>query len=125
HLKQRHRPLEEGGPRFAVIAYGKLGGKELGYGSDLDVVFLYDEDDERAPAVYGACVRKLINWLTLRTAAGELCDIAPARRPRGRCTPRAASRAAPGAPRRAADTADARHAGRAARCGDGAVAGRV
>jgi glutamate-ammonia-ligase adenylyltransferase len=44
HLKQRHREL----PRFAVIAYGKLGGKELGYGSDLDVVFLYDDDDENA-----------------------------------------------------------------------------
>jgi glutamate-ammonia-ligase adenylyltransferase len=83
HLKQRHRPLAEGGPRFAVIAYGKLGGKELGYGSDLDVVFLYDEDDERAPEVYGAFVRKLINWLTLRTAAGELFDIDTALRPNG------------------------------------------
>jgi glutamate-ammonia-ligase adenylyltransferase len=31
---------------LAVIAYGKLGGKELGYGSDLDVVFLYDDSDE-------------------------------------------------------------------------------
>lgn len=79
HLKQRHR--EE--PRFAVVAYGKLGGKELGYGSDLDVVFLYDDDDERSPEVYGAFVRKLINWLTLRTAAGELFDIDTALRPNG------------------------------------------
>lgn len=78
-LKQRHR--EE--PRFAVIAYGKLGGKELGYGSDLDVVFLYDDDDERAAEVYGAFVRKLIPWLTLRTAAGELFDIDTALRPNG------------------------------------------
>ena len=66
-------------PRLAVIAYGKLGGKELGYGSDLDVVFLYDDADEndadRAAEVYGAFVRKLIGWLTLRTAAGELFDI--------------------------------------------------
>ena len=30
-------------PRFAVIAYGKLGGKELGYASDLDLVFLFDD----------------------------------------------------------------------------------
>ena len=30
-------------PRFAVIGYGKLGGKELGYASDLDIVFLYDD----------------------------------------------------------------------------------
>ena len=83
HLKQRHR--EE--PRFAVIAYGKLGGKELGYGSDLDVVFLYDaegdEDPDRSAEVYGAFVRKLITWLTLRTAAGELFEIDTALRPNG------------------------------------------
>jgi glutamate-ammonia-ligase adenylyltransferase len=72
---------------LAVIAYGKLGGKELGYGSDLDVVFLYDDSDEadkdRATEVYGAFVRKLITWLTLRTAAGELFDIDTALRPNG------------------------------------------
>ena len=79
HLKQRHRET----PRFGIVAYGKLGGKELGYGSDLDVVFLYDDDDESAPEVYGAFVRKLINWLTLRTAAGELFDIDTALRPNG------------------------------------------
>jgi glutamate-ammonia-ligase adenylyltransferase len=83
HLRQRHRPS----PRFAVIAYGKLGGLELGYGSDLDVVFLYDDADEtdayRAAEVYAAFVRKLIGWLTLRTAAGELFDIDTALRPNG------------------------------------------
>jgi [glutamine synthetase] adenylyltransferase / [glutamine synthetase]-adenylyl-L-tyrosine phosphorylase len=83
HLKQRHCEA----PRFAVIAYGKLGGKELGYGSDLDVVFLYDDADEddkdRAQEVYGAFVRKLITWLTLRTGAGELFDIDTALRPNG------------------------------------------
>ncbi len=83
HLKQAH--LDE--PRLAVIAYGKLGGKELGYGSDLDVVFLYDDAEEADPdlaaEVYGAFVRKLIGWLTLRTAAGELFDIDTALRPNG------------------------------------------
>ena len=83
HLRQRHRDE----PRLAVIAYGKLGGKELGYGSDLDVVFLYDDADEpdadRAAEVYGVYVRKLINWLTLRTSAGELFDIDTALRPNG------------------------------------------
>jgi [glutamine synthetase] adenylyltransferase / [glutamine synthetase]-adenylyl-L-tyrosine phosphorylase len=82
-LKSRHREL----PRFAVIAYGKLGGKELGYGSDLDLVFLYDDSDEPDPdhaqEVYGAFVRKLITWLTLRTPAGELFDIDTALRPNG------------------------------------------
>ncbi|WP_127995761.1 bifunctional [glutamate--ammonia ligase]-adenylyl-L-tyrosine phosphorylase/[glutamate--ammonia-ligase] adenylyltransferase [Piscinibacter defluvii] len=79
HLKQAHRP----DPRFAVIAYGKLGGKELGYGSDLDLVFLFDDEDERAPEAYSAFVRKLISWLTLRTPAGELFDIDTALRPNG------------------------------------------
>ena len=85
-LRAHHREL----PHFAVIAYGKLGGKELGYGSDLDVVFLYDDADEpspdardRAQEVYGHFVRKLITWLTLRTAAGELFDIDTALRPNG------------------------------------------
>lgn len=83
HLRQRHRET----PRFAVVAYGKLGGKELGYGSDLDVVFLFDDDDEpdpdRAAEVYAAFTRKLITWLTLRTPAGELFDIDTALRPNG------------------------------------------
>jgi glutamate-ammonia-ligase adenylyltransferase len=83
HLRQRHRDE----PRYAVVAYGKLGGKELGYGSDLDVVFLFDDADEpdpdRAAEVYAAFTRKLVNWLTLRTAAGELFDIDMALRPNG------------------------------------------
>lgn len=79
HLRSAHREA----PAFAVIAYGKLGGKELGYGSDLDVVFLYDDDDERAPEVYAAFARKFITWLTLRTAAGDLYEIDTALRPNG------------------------------------------
>ena len=82
HFRQRHRSVEEG-PRLAVIAYGKLGGKELGYGGDLDVVFLYEDEDERAQEVYAAFVRKLITWLTLRTNSGELFDIDTALRPNG------------------------------------------
>jgi glutamate-ammonia-ligase adenylyltransferase len=82
-LRQRHREQ----PGLAVIAYGKLGGLELGYGSDLDVVFLYDDGDEpdkdRAQEVYAAYVRKLITWLTLRTAAGALFEIDTALRPNG------------------------------------------
>src|SRR5690606_41229238 len=34
------------GGRFAVVGYGSLGGCELGFGSDLDLVFLYDADPE-------------------------------------------------------------------------------
>ena len=78
-LKNRHR--EE--PRHAIIGYGKLGGKELGYGSDLDIVFVYEDDDERAPEVYAAFVRKLINWLTVKTSEGDLYEIDTALRPNG------------------------------------------
>jgi [glutamine synthetase] adenylyltransferase / [glutamine synthetase]-adenylyl-L-tyrosine phosphorylase len=80
-VKQRHRDE----PQFAVIAYGKLGGKELGYGSDLDLVFVFDDeaDPDRALEAYSAFVRKLITWLTVRTAAGELFDIDTALRPNG------------------------------------------
>ncbi|WP_332813192.1 bifunctional [glutamate--ammonia ligase]-adenylyl-L-tyrosine phosphorylase/[glutamate--ammonia-ligase] adenylyltransferase [Ramlibacter sp.] len=78
-LKARHR--EE--PCFAVIGYGKLGGKELGYGSDLDIVFVFDDADERAPEVYGAFVRKLITWLTTKTGEGDLYEIDTALRPNG------------------------------------------
>ena len=78
-LKGRHR--EE--PQFAIIGYGKLGGKELGYGSDLDIVFVFDDDDDRAPEVYAAFVRKLINWLTVKTGEGDLFEIDTALRPNG------------------------------------------
>jgi [glutamine synthetase] adenylyltransferase / [glutamine synthetase]-adenylyl-L-tyrosine phosphorylase len=82
-LKQRHRDV----PQFAIVAYGKLGGKELGYGSDLDVVFVFDDQDEpdtdRAFEVYSLFVRRLITWLTVRTAGGELFDIDTALRPNG------------------------------------------
>jgi len=78
-LKTRHRES----PQFAIIGYGKLGGKELGYGSDLDIVFVFDDDDERAPEVYAAFVRKLINWLTVKTGEGDLYEIDTALRPNG------------------------------------------
>jgi glutamate-ammonia-ligase adenylyltransferase len=78
-LKNKHRT----DARFAIIAYGKLGGKELGYGSDLDIVFVYDDQDDRATEVYGALVRKLINWLTVKTGEGDLYEIDTALRPNG------------------------------------------
>ena len=78
-LKNAHRAQ----PCFSIIGYGKLGGKELGYGSDLDIVFVYEDEDERAPEAYAAFVRKLINWLTTKTAEGDLFEIDTALRPNG------------------------------------------
>jgi glutamate-ammonia-ligase adenylyltransferase len=78
-LKQRHRDH----PRVAIIAYGKLGGKELGYGSDLDIVFVYEDDHENASEIYATFVRKLIGWLTVKTGEGDLYEIDTALRPNG------------------------------------------
>ena len=75
----RHRET----PRFAVIAYGKLGGKELGYVSDLDVIFLYDDDDGDAPPLYAKLAQRFITWMTAPTPAGILFDIDIALRPDG------------------------------------------
>lgn len=81
-LKNRHR-TDENGPQIAIIAYGKLGGKELGYGSDLDIVFVYEDEHEQAAEVYAGLVRKLINWLTVKTGEGDLFEIDTALRPNG------------------------------------------
>lgn len=79
HVRDPHRAT----PRFAIIGYGKLGGKELGYGSDLDIVFVHEDDDERAGEVYAAYVRRLIKWLSVKTREGDLFEIDTALRPNG------------------------------------------
>jgi glutamate-ammonia-ligase adenylyltransferase len=78
-VSNRHREV----PQFTVIAYGKLGGKELGYVSDLDVVFLYDDDDQEAPGLYAKLAQRFITWMTSHTPAGTLFDIDIALRPDG------------------------------------------
>ncbi|HEY3597103.1 MAG TPA: bifunctional [glutamate--ammonia ligase]-adenylyl-L-tyrosine phosphorylase/[glutamate--ammonia-ligase] adenylyltransferase [Paraburkholderia sp.] len=78
-LAKRHRDV----PRFAIIAYGKLGGKELGYASDLDLIFLYDDPADVASDVYATFTRRLISWLTTATGAGTLFDVDLRLRPNG------------------------------------------
>ncbi len=70
---------------FAVISYGKLGGKELGYASDLDLVFLYqaEETDFAAQEIYALLAKRMINWLTAYTSAGSLFEIDTRLRPNG------------------------------------------
>ena len=72
-------------PPFAVISYGKLGGKELGYASDLDLVFLYQatESDLSAQEIYALLAKRMINWLTAYTSAGNLFEIDTRLRPNG------------------------------------------
>jgi glutamate-ammonia-ligase adenylyltransferase len=78
-LKKRHREK----PRFAVIGYGKLGGKELGYASDLDIVFLYDDADPEASELYTRLGQRINTWLSSRTSAGILFEADLRLRPNG------------------------------------------
>ena len=79
-LRGKHR---QGAPHFAVIGYGKLGGKELGYASDLDIIFLYDDADERAPEVYARLAQRVNTWLSSRTSSGILFETDLELRPSG------------------------------------------
>lgn len=70
-------------PKFAIIAYGKLGGKELGYASDLDLVYLYDDDFSESVDIYSKLSRRLTTWLSGSTGAGMLYDVDLRLRPNG------------------------------------------
>ncbi len=70
-------------PKFAVIAYGKLGGKELGYASDLDLVLLFDDPGDYALEVYAKLGRRLSTWLSSMTSSGRLYEIDLRLRPDG------------------------------------------
>ena len=78
-LRGKHRDT----PKFAVIGYGKLGGKELGYASDLDIIFLYDDPAENAAEIYARFGQRINNWLNSLTAAGMLYETDLQLRPDG------------------------------------------
>ena len=78
-IKNRHRD----DPRFAVLAYGKLGGKELGYASDLDIVFVSDDDAPEAAENYARLGQRTNTWLSMQTPAGQLFDTDLRLRPNG------------------------------------------
>jgi glutamate-ammonia-ligase adenylyltransferase len=77
-----------------VVAYGKFGGIELGYGSDLDLVFLHDSAGEvqrtSGPKVvdngvfFLRLVQRLVHLLTVHSAAGRLYEVDTRLRPSGK-----------------------------------------
>jgi [glutamine synthetase] adenylyltransferase / [glutamine synthetase]-adenylyl-L-tyrosine phosphorylase len=80
------------GARFAVLGYGSLGGEELGFGSDLDLVFLYDaptdatSDGARAldaPRWFARLAQKIVALLGIVTGAGRLYETDVRLRPDG------------------------------------------
>ncbi len=78
----------------AAVGYGKLGGRELGYGSDLDLVFLHDSAGEAqetaGPKVIDNAVfflrlgQKIVHLLSVHTAAGRLYEVDMRLRPSGK-----------------------------------------
>ena len=79
---------------FGIVGYGKLGGLELSYGSDLDIVFLHDSRGNKQqtngdkpldnPVFFARLVRRLVHLLTTQTGSGELYEIDTRLRPDGR-----------------------------------------
>jgi len=79
---------------FGIVGYGKLGGLELSYGSDLDIVFLHDATGEKQftdggkpldnTMFFSRLVRRLVHFLTTQTGSGELYEIDTRLRPDGR-----------------------------------------
>ena len=78
---------------FGIIAYGKLGGLELSYGSDLDIIFLHDSrgagqmTNGAKPLdnaqFFGRLVRRLMHFLTMQTGSGQLYEVDTRLRPDG------------------------------------------
>jgi glutamate-ammonia-ligase adenylyltransferase len=66
-----------------VIGYGKLGGKELGYVSDLDIIFLYDDEHENAAENYARFAQRINSWFNSLTNAGLLYETDLQLRPDG------------------------------------------
>jgi len=70
-------------PQFAIIAYGKLGGRELGYASDLDLIFLYDDPHPDAGEIYARLAQRINTMLGSYTASGRLYETDLRLRPNG------------------------------------------
>lgn len=89
-------PGSDSPPGFAVIGYGKLGSLELGYGSDLDMIFLYEGCEDGATtgprslpneAFFARLGQRLIHILNTRTPGGILYEVDMRLRPSGKSGP--------------------------------------
>lgn len=99
HLVRKHGyPMRRDGsragaePEFLIVGYGKLGGIELGYGSDLDLVFIHDSDSRGetdgvrpidASVFFTRLGQRIIHLLTAVTPAGTLYEVDMRLRPSG------------------------------------------
>ena len=77
--RKKHQPT----PAFSIIAYGKLGGRELGYAADLDLIFLYDDRHPDAAEIYAKLAQRINTQLSSFTSAGRLYETDLRLRPNG------------------------------------------
>jgi glutamate-ammonia-ligase adenylyltransferase len=90
-LVQRYGEPQSESAGFAVMAYGKLGGLELSYGSDLDLVFVFDgaEGETAGPKVvdntrfYTRLAQRVVHVLSAQTYSGRLYEVDLRLRPDG------------------------------------------
>jgi glutamate-ammonia-ligase adenylyltransferase len=101
-LAWRHTVARHGSPRrpdgtlcdpgFVIVGYGKVGGIELGHGSDLDLVFIHDGDPQAetdgAKPIDGAQFftrlgQRIIHLITTQTNSGQLYEVDMRLRPSG------------------------------------------
>jgi len=83
---------EQGHGNMAIVAYGTLGARELGYDSDLDIVFLFEAGDEMsdgprplpAERYYARLAQRVLSFLTVMTPSGRLYEVDTRLRPNGR-----------------------------------------
>lgn len=92
HGRPRHVDGSACEPGFIIVGYGKLGGIELGYGSDLDLVFIHNGDpagetDGAKPldtaSFYARLGQKIIHLMTTAMATGQLYEVDMRLRPSG------------------------------------------
>jgi [glutamine synthetase] adenylyltransferase / [glutamine synthetase]-adenylyl-L-tyrosine phosphorylase len=69
--------------KFAIVAYGKLGGRELGYASDLDLVFLFDDNHPGAGENYARLAQRINTMISSYTSSGRLYEVDLRLRPNG------------------------------------------
>ena len=89
---EKHGPKSIQNKGFAVLGFGKLGGWELGYGSDLDLVFLHNCDGQQltngkkplgATGFYIKLAQRILHIFTIKTGLGLLYDVDMRLRPSG------------------------------------------
>ncbi len=80
-------------PAISIVAYGKMGGNELGYGSDLDIIFVHNSSGEKQvttgkksidnQSFFARVAQRVIHFLNTRTYSGILYEADTRLRPNG------------------------------------------